>query len=164
MAQMGKNLPARQETQVRSLGQKDPLEKGRATQSSILAWRIPWTEENWWATVHGVTESETTERLTLSLSLHISYWFCFFREPWPIQKPIGSQTETSACILWTAGGIFTWRYGKPWRFQVWLLFQVDLKSLIHSRFCVIQTSVLADVVGLMCLWLQSLLSDSWVVY
>ena len=81
MAQMGKNLPARQETQVRSLGQKDPLEKGRATQSSILAWRIPWTEENWWATVHGVTESETTERLTLSLSLHISYWFCFFREP-----------------------------------------------------------------------------------
>ena len=42
---MVKNLPAMQEAQVRSLGQKDPLEKGMATQSSILAWRIPWTEE-----------------------------------------------------------------------------------------------------------------------
>ena len=41
-----KNLPAMQETQARSLGQEDPLEKGMATHSSILAWRIPWTEES----------------------------------------------------------------------------------------------------------------------
>ena len=41
---MVKNLPAVQETWVRSLGQKDPLEKEMATHSSILAWRIPWTE------------------------------------------------------------------------------------------------------------------------
>jgi hypothetical protein len=41
---------------VRSLGQEDPLEKGIATHSSILAWRIPWTEE---ATVHRVTKSQT---------------------------------------------------------------------------------------------------------
>ena len=67
-----------QETRVRSLGREDLLEKGMATNYSILAWEIPWIEE---PTVHGVTESETTERLTLSLSLHISYWFCFFREP-----------------------------------------------------------------------------------
>ena len=40
-----KNLPAMQETQVQSLGQEDPPEKGAATHSSILAWRIPWTEE-----------------------------------------------------------------------------------------------------------------------
>ena len=39
------NLPAMQETQVRSLGGDDPLEKGMATHASILAWRIPWTEE-----------------------------------------------------------------------------------------------------------------------
>ena len=39
------NPPAMQETQVRSLGWEDPLEKGTATHSSILAWRIPWTEE-----------------------------------------------------------------------------------------------------------------------
>ena len=42
---MVKNLPAMQETQVQSLGQEDPLEKGIATHSSILAWKTPWTEE-----------------------------------------------------------------------------------------------------------------------
>ena len=45
MAQAVKNLPAMQETWVRFLGWEDPLEKGVATHSSILAWRIPWTEE-----------------------------------------------------------------------------------------------------------------------
>ena len=40
-----KNLPAMQETQVQSLGQEDLLEEGTATHSSVLAWRIPWTEE-----------------------------------------------------------------------------------------------------------------------
>ena len=48
------------------LGQKDPLEKGMATHSSILAWRILWTEEP--DRVHRVTESDMTERLTLSFS------------------------------------------------------------------------------------------------
>ena len=42
---MVKNLPTIWETRVRSLGEEDPLEKGMATDSSILAWRIPWTEE-----------------------------------------------------------------------------------------------------------------------
>ena len=45
VAQMVKNLPAMQEAWVRSLGQEDPLEKGMATHSSILAWSIPWIEE-----------------------------------------------------------------------------------------------------------------------
>ena len=45
VTQMVKNLPAVWETQVRSLGWKDPLEKGMAMHTSILAWRIPWTEE-----------------------------------------------------------------------------------------------------------------------
>ena len=45
VAQMVKILPEMQETQVQSLGQEDPLEKGMATHSSILAWRIPWTDE-----------------------------------------------------------------------------------------------------------------------
>ena len=45
VAQMLKNLPAMQETQVLSLGQEDPLEKGISTHSSVLAWKIPWTEE-----------------------------------------------------------------------------------------------------------------------
>ena len=45
VAEAVKNLPAMQETWVQSLCQEDPLEKGMATHSSILAWRIPWTEE-----------------------------------------------------------------------------------------------------------------------
>ena len=45
MAQMVMNLPAVQENCIQSLGWKDPLEKGVATHSSILAWRVPWTEE-----------------------------------------------------------------------------------------------------------------------
>ena len=45
MSQMVKNLPAMQETRVQFLGREDPLEEGMATHSSILAWRIPWTEE-----------------------------------------------------------------------------------------------------------------------
>ena len=44
MAQIVKNLPEIQKTRVQSLGREDPLEKGMATHSSILAWRIPWTE------------------------------------------------------------------------------------------------------------------------
>ena len=43
VAQLAKNPPAMQETWVRSLGWEDPLEKGKATHSNILAWRIPWT-------------------------------------------------------------------------------------------------------------------------
>ena len=46
MTQMVKNLPAMQDTQLDSLCQEDPPEKGMATHSSILAWRIPWTEES----------------------------------------------------------------------------------------------------------------------
>ena len=57
---MVKNLPAMQGTQVQSLSQEDPLEKRKATHSSILAWEIPQTGA-WWATVHGIAkESDTT--------------------------------------------------------------------------------------------------------
>ena len=72
MAQRVKNLPALQETWVQSWGWEDPLEKGMATHSSILAWRTPWTEEpgklqsmpgySPW----GHKELDTTEQLTLS--------------------------------------------------------------------------------------------------
>ena len=62
MAQLVKNPPAMQETWVRSLGWEDPLEKGTATHSSILAWRIPWACSTW-----GPKELDTTEWLSLSL-------------------------------------------------------------------------------------------------
>ena len=59
VARMVKNLPAMQETRVQSLGREDPLEKGMATHSSILVWRIPETEEPGGLTVHEVAENQT---------------------------------------------------------------------------------------------------------
>ena len=59
-AQLVKNPPAMQETPIQFLSLEDPLEKGTATHSSILAWRTPWT-------VRGRKESDTTEQLSLSL-------------------------------------------------------------------------------------------------
>ena len=63
MAQRLKRLPAMWETWVRSLGWEDLLEKEMATHSSILAWRIPWTEELPGLQSTGHKESDTTERL-----------------------------------------------------------------------------------------------------
>ena len=59
LVQMVKNLPAMQETQVRSLSQEDPLEVDMATHSSILPWRIPIDRGAWQVTVHGVAKSQT---------------------------------------------------------------------------------------------------------
>ena len=80
VAQRLKRLPAMWETWVRSLGQEDPLEKEMATHSSILAWRIPWTEEpGGLHSSRGCKESDTTERLhcleiaQLSLHFHLGF-------------------------------------------------------------------------------------------
>ena len=61
---MVKNLPTMQLTRVQSLGQEDSLEKGMATNSSILAWRIPWTVKPGRLQSMGCKESDTTEQLT----------------------------------------------------------------------------------------------------
>ena len=68
---MGKTLPAMWESQVQSLDQKDPLEKGMATLSSILAWRILCTEEPGGYSPWGHKESDTTEQVSLY------YYFIF---------------------------------------------------------------------------------------
>ena len=68
MLQVVKNPPAVWETWVQSLGWEDPLEKGKGTHFSILAWRIPWTIYSPW----GRKESNTTERLSLSLATVVS--------------------------------------------------------------------------------------------
>ena len=68
---MVKRLPAIQEAQVRSLGWKDPLEKGMSTHFSILAWRIPWTEEPGGLQSIELQESDTTEQLILPLNICI---------------------------------------------------------------------------------------------
>ena len=61
VAQIVKNLTVMQETLVQSLGQEDPLEKGMATHSSILTWRIPWTEEPGGLQSMGPKDSDTTD-------------------------------------------------------------------------------------------------------
>ena len=65
MAQTVKNLPAMRETRVQPLGWEDPLEKEMATHSSILAWKMPRTEEAGRLQAVGHKESDTTEHLTL---------------------------------------------------------------------------------------------------
>ena len=70
VTQTVKNLPAIQETQVQSLGWEDPLEKGMATHSSVLPWRIHG-QRSLVGCSPGVTESEKTEQLTLPLLKHI---------------------------------------------------------------------------------------------
>ena len=70
---MVKHLPAMQETQVRSLGHEDPLEKGMAIHSSILAWRIPWAEEPGRLQSIGSQKSDTTERPTLATGTFILF-------------------------------------------------------------------------------------------
>ena len=71
MAQTVKSMPAMQEMWVRSLGLEDFLEKGMATHSIILAWRIPWTEEPRGYSPWAGIESDTTEQLTHTLILSI---------------------------------------------------------------------------------------------
>ena len=63
-----------QETQVQSLGREDPLEKELATHSSVLAWEIIWTRGLWWATVHGVTKSQTRLNRYTCMHRHIVNW------------------------------------------------------------------------------------------
>ena len=65
VAQLVKNAPAMQETRVQSLSWEDPLEKGKGTHCSILAWKIPWT------TVHGVARSQTQLSSFHFLSMHM---------------------------------------------------------------------------------------------
>ena len=90
VAQMVKNLPAMQEAWVLSLGWEDPLEKGIATHSSILVWRIPWTEKPSGLQSMGChKESDTTEQLTQLSNTHTHHhhhhhlsinWISIFRQ------------------------------------------------------------------------------------
>ena len=71
-----KEAPAMQETSVPSLGWEDPLKKGMATHSSILAWTIPMDRGSWLATVHGIEESQTklsTAQHDISINIMFKY-------------------------------------------------------------------------------------------
>ena len=75
---MVKNLPAMQDTQVQSLGREDPREKGMATNSSILAWRISWMKSLASYSLWGHKEFDMTEQLTLLVPFSVAK-FCFFQ-------------------------------------------------------------------------------------
>ena len=101
VSQSVKTLPAVQDTQARSLGQEDPLEKGIATHSSILAWRIPWTEEpgrlySPWCP----TELDMTEWLTLSLPFFKSVYLCqFFRLAVGVKRDSHLWLQTHSTVI-----------------------------------------------------------------
>ena len=91
IAQMVKNLPVMQETQVRSLGQEDPLEKEMATHSRILSWRIPWTEEPDRLQSMVSKSCDMTKQLTHTHTLR-----CLENCPESSQPP-GSDVESVPC-------------------------------------------------------------------
>ena len=94
-AQMVKNLPAMQETWVQSLGWEDSLEKRMATHSSILAWRIPWTEEPG-GLQSTRSQSDTTDCLALTLEAQWTVW-TLGPKPWP-DTHLGGVPTPSPCL------------------------------------------------------------------
>ena len=106
VTQTVKNLPAAQETWVWSLGQKDSLEKGMATHSSTLTWRIPWTEEP--SRLHSPwdpKESDKTERL--GTNTHNARQA---EQVWETAMPPSSHWIS---IYWVS--LYAQRYASPWR-------------------------------------------------
>ena len=95
---MVKNLPAKQKTWVRSLVWEDPLEKKMTTHSSILSWKIPWTEEPGGPWDH--KESDTTERLTLSRLV-----FIFLRD---ICLQFSFNIKSYGCLLALSSQCQSW--------------------------------------------------------
>ena len=96
---MVKHLPAMQETQVRSLGREDPLEKGMAVHSSVLVWRIPWTEGSLAEySLWGHKESDTTKQLTLVLLCQKTHRF----DPKQYGSAINAFQSTSFLLHQTA--------------------------------------------------------------
>ena len=85
LAQLVKNMPAMQETWIESLDWEDPLEKGKATHSSILTWRIPGLYSPW-----GHKESDTTEQLSLTAILYKALGFLY---PQGVLEPIPADRE-----------------------------------------------------------------------
>ena len=100
VAQLVNNLPTIQKTPVWFLGQEDPLEKGMATHSSILAWRIPWTEESGSLQSTG-SQSDTNERLSLLLHFQVCLVHPSSEHDWSWQRDLyikASLSKISYCL------------------------------------------------------------------
>ena len=105
-------MQEKQETWVRSLGWEDPLEEGMTTHSSIPAWRIPRDGGNWWATGHGVAESDPTEQASTRPWWRARWspkrnnrWMKFIRVSTELQESGNSHSWASRCweMWWESG-------------------------------------------------------------
>ena len=113
---MVKNLPAMWEVWVQSLGWQDPLEKGMATHSVNLAWKIPWTEESGRLQSMGLKEPDATERLTLSL---------FIRKSSP-PKSYNFWKQCTFQSNWCRLGWFSW-----WDMSGWDTFHIQTDTIVN---------------------------------
>ena len=100
VAKTVKSLPAMQETRVQSLGREDPLEKGMATHSSILAWRTPWTER------------ERSAFILCGLKIHLQLRWCSL--PVSMHLPFVSCTSVQHCFSLVLCSWDERRAGGPW--------------------------------------------------
>ena len=116
-----------QEMWVQSLGQKDPLEKGMATHSSVLVWRIPMDRGTWWATVHRVTTSRTGLKQP---SAHALNWMAL----------LSDSTQGLGSALWACTGPFA-----PSCFATWEICR-DARALPSLGFSWTHSQVMASVV------------------
>ena len=108
--------PAVQETQLPSLGREDPLEEGIATRSSVLAWRIPWTQET--GRLYS-KESDTAERLTISL---FTFTGCSQRVFVSPDSESGLQTDDNLSFSLRGNNSEIFQVSEP-RFSIWLTFE-----------------------------------------
>ena len=104
---MVKNPPAVQETWIPSLGWEDPLEEDMATHSSILAWSISMDRGAWWATVHGITESDTVEQLNTAgwPPMCLLWVFCHCLAVFLSQNFLGVRWANAGYMLPTRRGM-----------------------------------------------------------
>ena len=143
LAQMVKNLPAMQETQVWPLGREDPLEKGMATHSTILAWRIPWTEEP------GVLQSVGLQRAGHDWATNITIdrmsgvWFWAWKCP--------DQLWSLSPVNFLGLRILIWKR----RWTRWWVGGIDIHTCITTYYHVRWESVVAVPIFTLSLWLAS---------
>ena len=141
VAQMIKNLPAMRETQVRSLGREDPLEKEMETHSSILAWKIPWMEES------GRLQSMGSQRVrhdwattSLSFTLYDETLNLHVTKTWPPTVEWDTWPSFPSCL--------SWHWANTEKLSFWL--QTHKWSQLRVGWAYIRTAPLSQRRQLTC--------------